>query len=392
MEDWQEIKLGNICEIKYGKDHKKLDNGNIPVYGSGGVIRYVDTYIYDNKSVLIPRKGTLKNLFFVDEKFWTVDTIFWTKFKNSNVFEKYIYYFLQTQNLESYNVGTAVPSLTTSILNELKIKLPPLEEQKAIAKTLSCLDEKIELNNKINKNLEEMAQAIFKKWFIDFYYPLTEEEIANGGREFVDSELGKIPKGWEILELNKICDINIGKTPPRKEKQCFETIKSENNINWVSIGDMKNNGIYILNTYEKLTINAINKYKVKIIPKETIILSFKLTVGKVGISYDDLTTNEAIAHLNLKNFILKEYLFFYLKNFNFSILGSTSSIATAINSKIIKEMLVLLPNIEFIEKFSYIVKVYLKEIKYLQLQNEKLKQIRDTLLPKLINGDVRVLY
>ncbi len=367
MEQWKEIKLADICEIKYGKDHKKLDDGNIPVYGSGGIIRYVDTYIYDNKSVLIPRKGTLKNLFFVDGKFWTVDTIFWTKFKNSNVFEKYIYYFLQTQNLESYNVGTAVPSLTTSILNELKVNLPPLEEQKSIANTLSCLDEKIELNNKINKNLEEMAQAIFKKWFIDFDYPLTDEEIANGGREFVDSELGKIPKGWKVVKINEISQITYGKNLPKK------------NLKSKGYPVYGGNGI----------IGHYNEFLYK---TSKILISCRgENSGNINFSlpYSYVTNNSLV--INLLN---EDYSYFYKYYFLFNDFKKhkTGSAQPQITIDNIKNVKVLFPNNTITNNFknfySSIFEIYLNTNK----ENEKLTQIRDTLLPKLINGDVRVPY
>lgn len=144
------MKLGDICRIKYGKDHKKLNDGHIPAYGSGGVMRYVDASLCDQPSVLIPRKGTLGNLFFVEEPFWTVDTIFWTDIDTGKVLPKFLFYQLKTKDLASLNVGTAVPSLTTDVLNELQIDLPPLEEQKQVVKVLGTIDNKIEVNTKLN--------------------------------------------------------------------------------------------------------------------------------------------------------------------------------------------------------------------------------------------------
>ena len=129
-----ECKLGDILELKYGKDHKALSDGNIPVYGSGGIMRYADTFLYDKESILIPRKGTLSNIFYIDGKrpFWTVDTIFWSKINTELTFGKFLFYYLKTIDFANLNVGSAVPSLTTKVLNEVDISLPPLEEQKAI--------------------------------------------------------------------------------------------------------------------------------------------------------------------------------------------------------------------------------------------------------------------
>lgn len=156
------MKLGDICKIKYGKDHKKLNDGSIPVYGSGGVMRHVDAVLWNKPSVLIPRKGTLGNLFYVDEPFWAVDTLFWTDIDAAQVVPKYLFYQLKTKDLASLDVGTAVPSLTTEVLNEVQIDLPSLEKQKQIVEVLGCIDAKIDVNAKLNGYLLELAMARFE--------------------------------------------------------------------------------------------------------------------------------------------------------------------------------------------------------------------------------------
>ncbi|MCI5761007.1 MAG: restriction endonuclease subunit S [Ligilactobacillus agilis] len=145
-------RLRDLAQIKYGKDHKKLKDGNIPVYGTGGLMRKVNEYLYDGKSVLIPRKGSLNNVMYVTGKFWTVDTMFWTHVDDSKVIPKYLYYCLSKMDLESLNVGSAVPSLTTKILNEIILDIPPKEKQKEIIDKLAPIEEKVRLNNKINDN------------------------------------------------------------------------------------------------------------------------------------------------------------------------------------------------------------------------------------------------
>ncbi|MDO4564665.1 MAG: restriction endonuclease subunit S, partial [Clostridia bacterium] len=146
-------KLSDVCTIKYGKDHKRLADGNIPVYGSGGIMRYADTALYNKKSVLIPRKGTLDNLFFVNEPFWTVDTLFYTEIDETKTVPEFLFYFLKTIDLVGMNVGTAVPSLTTAVLNEIEVTLPSIIEQRKIADTLSAFDARIAENRKINHHL-----------------------------------------------------------------------------------------------------------------------------------------------------------------------------------------------------------------------------------------------
>lgn len=156
------MKLRDVCEIKYGKDHKRLADGNIPVYGSGGIMRYVEASLSCKPSVLIPRKGTLGNLFFTDKPFWTVDTLFWTDIDTNQVLPKYLFYQLKTKDLVSLNVGTAVPSLTVEVLNEVTIDLPSLKRQEQVVTLLDSLENKIILNNRLNDYLLELATALFE--------------------------------------------------------------------------------------------------------------------------------------------------------------------------------------------------------------------------------------
>ena len=156
-----ELELGEILKIKNGSDYKKFNIGNIPVYGSGGIINYIDTYIYDKESVLIPRKGSIGNLFYVDKPFWTVDTIFYTVIDKDIVIPKYIYYYLSKVNLEKLNTAGGVPSLTQTVLNKILIPLPPLEEQQKIVDILDRFDK---LCNGISEGLPAEIEARQKQY------------------------------------------------------------------------------------------------------------------------------------------------------------------------------------------------------------------------------------
>ena len=145
------IRLGNIVRIKNGKDHKTLGDGKFPVYGSGGIMRYADTYAYNKPSVLIPRKGSLGNLFYVDVPFWTVDTIFYTEIDEAQIHPKYLYYFLTTVGLGKMNQAGGVPSQTQSVLNELKIPIPCPENPK----------KSLDIQVKIAKILETSGRFYF---------------------------------------------------------------------------------------------------------------------------------------------------------------------------------------------------------------------------------------
>ena len=130
--EWKECKLGDVVEIKYGKDHKLISEGTIPIYGSGGIMRFGDKALYDKKSILIPRKGSLNNIFYKETPFWTVDTMFWTKINEEIVIPKFLFYQLTIIDYLNLNVGSAVPSLTIPVIEAIDILLPPLPEQTAI--------------------------------------------------------------------------------------------------------------------------------------------------------------------------------------------------------------------------------------------------------------------
>lgn len=182
-------------------------------------------------------------------------------------------------------------------------------------------------------------------------------------------------------------DISIGKTPPRKEPEWFSYIDG---VKWVSISDMGNCGTYISNSSEYLNPSAIDKFNVKIVPDNTVILSFKLTVGRVAITVGEMATNEAIAHFKTDNKNINEYLYCYLKKFNYQTMGSTSSIATAVNSKIIKAMPFVLPTEDEINEFHTVTEPMFNQIKLNQIENSRLIELRDTLLPKLMSGEIDV--
>ena len=153
MEEWKQYKLGELLTLRYGKDHKSLKEGNIPVYGSGGVIRYANNSLSIGPSILIPRKGSMNNIILVDKYFWTVDTMFWSIINDIKINPQYLYYYLKQIDFSSLNVGSAVPSLTVPVIENIDVTLPDLHTQNKITKILSSLEYKVELNKRINDNL-----------------------------------------------------------------------------------------------------------------------------------------------------------------------------------------------------------------------------------------------
>ena len=161
-ERWKVGKLSELINVKYGKDHKKLDDGNYPVYGSGGIMRYVDKFLYDKESVLIPRKGTLNNVFYINEPFWSVDTMFYTEMKKENI-AKYVYFFVKGKDLNSMNAGSAVPSMTTEILNAIEVVIPSDEYLEKFENIVSPMFKQIKQCIIENENLASIRDTLLPK-------------------------------------------------------------------------------------------------------------------------------------------------------------------------------------------------------------------------------------
>lgn len=284
--------------------------------------------------------------------------------------EDYLYYLVCSPLVRDAAIKSMVGSsgrqrVQIDVVQNLEVDLPSMTEQKKIGALLRALDDKIELNNKINENLLEQVFSLYRNMFI---------ETVN------DQRL--------VCRASAYFDISIGKTPPRKEQQWFSNQPTD--CVWVSIADMGNCGVYISDSSEYLTHEAVERFNVKLIPSNTVILSFKLTVGRVAITDGIMTTNEAIAHFKTEIPAINEYLYCYLKEFNYETMGSTSSIATAVNSKIIKGMPFVVPTNEELNEFHNLATPLFMMIKSNQRENKNMSELRDTLLPKLLNGEINV--
>ena len=160
--NWPLGHLSDLIDVKYGKDHKKLTDGVYPVYGSGGIMRYVERPLYEKESVLIPRKGTLNNVMYVNQPFWSVDTMFYTEMKQANV-AKFVYHFVKSKDLASMNAGSAVPSMTTAILNALELRIPSAEALLQFENSVAPMYEMMKKNEDQSRKLTELRDALLPK-------------------------------------------------------------------------------------------------------------------------------------------------------------------------------------------------------------------------------------
>ena len=408
MEEWKEYKLGELITLNSGgtpdKNNKSYWDGEIPWISAKFMY---DDYLYSSElkisqdgltsgSRLAPKGCILlltrgSGLFNRIPVCYTMRDLAYNQdvkcieSKNKElVSTEYLFYWLMGNKdsisaiLETTGIGAG--KIDTNRLKNIRISLPPKEYQQILIGFAESIMHKIEVNRRINENLEQQAQALFKSWFVDF------EPFKN--QPFVESELGMIPQGWRVQEAQEVFSINIGKTPPRKESEWFSE-SNEDNV-WVSIADMGSCGTFISDSSEYLTDEAVKCFNIQMVEKDSILLSFKLTVGRVAIADTRLTTNEAIARFILPKKFYREFLYLYLKQYKYGNLGSTSSIATAVNSKTIKGMRLLIPNVELIESFSKNTRPLFEQIRTIQQESRRLAELRDTLLPRLMSGELHV--
>ncbi len=397
-EEGDTVRLGDIAGIQQGRYlppglMAAIPNisAKIPVWGANGVIGYTDKPSFEEAVPLVTCRGNGCGLVQ-----WTSGPAYISNnamaivipetTQTDNVF---LYYALLSTDFQDVTTGSAQPQITMGHLINKQIPWQRTAQARSgIASILSSLDDKIELNRQINANLEKMASALFKRWFVDFEFPdKNGKPYKSSGGKMVELEMGEIPEGWRVGRLSEIADITIGRTPPRMEEQWFSTNPSDKK--WISIRDMGSCGVYINQTAEYLTREAIKKFNIPVIPKNTVVVSFKLTVGRVAITADEMLSNEAIAHIKLiDSATTAEYVYCLLKRFDFTSLASTSSIATAVNSKSIKEIPIQIPKEEQITQFMMLIKPIFQTIMNNEQQIRVLVQARDSLLPRLMSGKI----
>ncbi|GAB0638407.1 restriction endonuclease subunit S [Escherichia coli] len=288
------LPLSGLARIRNGKDHKSLSEGEFPVYGSGGIMRYVDTYAYNKPSVLIPRKGSLGNLFFVNVPFWTVDTIFYTEIDEAQIRPKYLYYFLTTVGLGEMNQAGGVPSQTQSVLNKLKIPIPcPDNPEKSLAiqsEIVRILDKFTELTAGLTAELSMRKKQY--NYYRDQLLSFKEGEVE-----------------WKSLE--DIALFRRGSFPqPYGNSEWYD---GEGCMPFVQVADVADSG-FTLHTKTKQQISKIAQSKSVFVEAGTIVVTLQGTIGRVAITQYDCYVDRTLAiFTNFKVKINKKYFAYQLK-------------------------------------------------------------------------------
>lgn len=305
------------------------------------------------------------------------------------VFNKYIFYTLQaidtTNKISSKTKGSVQSNINMADLRSIEINLPPYNEQKAIAQILLTLDEKIETNNQINRNLEEMAETLFKHWFVDFEFPNEDgEPYKSSGGEMVESELGMIPKGWEVGRFIDYIDVLSGGTPKTTAQQYWD-----GDIPFFTPKDSR--GMYCINTEKTITEIGLNRCNSKLYDINTVFITARGTVGKVCIAGKRMAMNQSCYALVGKDNVNQYLVYLLTKKVADELQRNASgSVFDAIIVDTFKSIRVARPGNEQLEAFERVMEPIYSTILTLYFENEKLGDIRDTLLPKLMSGEIRV--
>lgn len=290
----KKYKLSDLLTIKNGKDYKHLEEGNIPVFGSGGYMLSRSSFLYDKPSILLPRKGTLSNIQYYNKgKFWTVDTCFYSIINDELCDGYYLYRYLRNLDLSRYDTGASIPSMTQKTYNKIKVFLPSLPTQQKISSILSSYDRLIENNTRRIRLLEQMAENLYKEWFVRFRFPEHENvEMVNG-----------LPKGWERTVASSIIDVMSGGTPKTDHPEFYG-----GNIPFYTPKDA-NDSIFVYNTLTNITEEGLTHCNSQLYPRNTLIITARGTVGKLNLLAVPMAMNQSCFALQFKQ---KENPFFSL--------------------------------------------------------------------------------
>lgn len=401
--EWKEVRLGDIADVQTGPFGSQLHKSDYIAEGIPCImptnigphlnfivdgiahVSEVDAnrlsrHLTEIGDIIYARRGDIEKCAYVttNEEKWLCGTGCLKIRCNNEVNSRFIAYLLSTAECKKWitgnAVGTTMLNLSKGILSNLPLLVPSHEDQRRIASILSSLDRKIELNNKINADLEEMAQAIFKNWFVDF------EPFKDG--KFVDSELGKIPEGWKVGRLTDVIKLMPGGTPKTSEPLYWDN----GTIPFFSPKDV--NGVYCFATEKHITETGLNKCSSNLYPKDTIFITCRGTVGKVCLAACDMAMNQSNYAIKAIDGYSQYYIFFLVKSVVERLIKkSNGAVFSAITSKDFDEE-ILIPSQKAVEDFTNVIDGFFRRIFTIGTENSRLSTLRDTLLPRLMSGEL----
>lgn len=377
------VKLGDLIEFQRGYDLPKSQfiEGNYPVQSSNGVLGYHNEFKVKGPGITIGRSGTVGLPHLVKSNFFPHNTALFIKdFKGNDI--EYIFYLLKNLKLGDKKSGSGVPTMNRNHLHPIKIRAyKDLPTQKSIAKVLSDLDAKIELNNKINRELEAMAKMLYDYWFVQFDFPNEQGKPykSSGGKMVYNAELKReIPEGWEVKKLSQIANITMGQSP------------SGSSYNDDGIGEIFFQGSTDFG-WRYPTIRQYTTEPSRMAKSGDILLSVRAPVGTLNIADNDCCIGRGLAALNSKSGY-DSYLYYVMEYFKqiFDHRNNSGTTFGSITRDDLHSLKLIYPKDNLLKKYNQTVLKYNKMILNNHKQNQHLTALRDWLLPMLMNGQVTV--
>ena len=414
MEEWKEYKLGEIADVQTGPFGSQLHQSDYVSFGTPCImptnigpqldiktegiayvkeedVKRLEKHCVKAGDIIYSRRGDIEKCAFIrkDEEGWLCGTgCLRIRIKAIESNPHFIAYQLSTKECKKWIVGNAVGTtmlnLNTGILKELPLLLPDKSTQDSVVSVLKSLDDKIEVNRRINENLEQQAQALFKSWFVDF------EPFKDGG--FVESELGMIPKGWRVVSLDEMTSKFGTGLNPRKNFKL-----GEGNNYYVTIKNMGNNRVYLDDKCDKVTDDAIEKInKRSKLQEGDLLFSGIGTIGRVALVTQTPTnwnTSESVFNMHPTQNISSEFLYILLLSDVFQQyvkIHAQGGVQQGIRMASLKEYRMAIPEDSLLRKFDDIVMPIISRIKNNDNQSDSLATLRDTLLPRLMSGKLNI--
>ncbi|MEY4210143.1 MAG: hypothetical protein RLZ92_522 [Pseudomonadota bacterium] len=366
MSNWQLVKLGHVVKLNYGKALKTENrvDGDIPVYSSAGLTGYHDMPLVNSKGLIVGRKGTVGKVYYSRVPFFCIDTAYYILPDEDNYNLDYFYYLLQTLGLQELNEDSAVPGLNRETAYNQEFYLPEISEQKAIANVLSSLDDKIDLLHRQNKTLEAMAETLFRQWFIE-----------------------EAQDDWENLPIDVIVSLKGGGTPSTKQSSYWD-----GQISWASPRDLSNHSsVFLFDTERKITTEGLSQISSGLLPTGTVLLSSRAPIGYLAITDIPVAINQGYIAIICDGFVSQYFMYLWCKT-NMDYIKSVGNGATfeEVSKSSFRELIVSVPHRSILDDFDEKVGSLFSKIKTNKKQLIVLEKLRDTLLPKLMSGEVRV--
>lgn len=375
--EWKEVRLGDIATMQYGKlAPKKKDAGNVPIFTGYKNVGYTDKINCNKNTIVVVARGVggCGDVKITNEDCYLTNLAISVSLNAQICVPMFFYYLHQLENLSILNSGSAQPQITIESLTKYSFRIPSLDDQRRIASILSSLDRKIELNNKINADLEEMAQAIFKNWFVDF------EPFKDG--KFVDSELGKIPEGWKVGRLTEIASYMNG--------LAMQKFPPENNEDSLPVLKIKELGQGFCGTdSDRCSCNIKDECKIH---NGDVIFSWSGTLLVDVWCGGDCGLNQHLFKVTSKDYP-KWFYYYWTKHHlqEFIHIAKDKAVTMGhIKRGHLEEAMVAIPDNDSMEKAHELFEPILSKMISLRLESSRLSLLRDTLLPRLMSGELEV--